>query len=303
MKQQKNEYSQYLSALASVIEDAAVRGKRCISYAKNEIRSDIRAVRERDPAAKSDIEVALLYSGFHAVIAHRAAHALHKKGHTLTARAISQGAKLLTGIEIHPGATIGRNFFIDHGAGVVIGETAEIGDNCTLYQGVTLGGTGKDTGKRHPTLGNNVMVGCGAKVLGPFKIGDNSKIAANAVVLKEIPPDSTAVGIPAKVVRTGGKKIVDELDQVTMPDPVALEINALKERIAQLEAAISKAETLDRTDEPQALTDDDIDTLAELVASDTEIKTTDNAPAVTLTEADIEIDLDDPVIREIFDND
>lgn len=305
MKQQKNDYSKYVNALASVIEDATARGKRCINYAKNEIMSDIRAVRERDPAARSDIEVALLYSGFHAVIAHRAAHALHKKGYTLTARAISQGAKMITGIEIHPGATIGRNFFIDHGAGVVIGETAEIGDNCTLYQGVTLGGTGKDTGKRHPTLGNNVMVGCGAKVLGPFKIGDNSKIAANAVVLKEIPPDSTAVGIPAKVVRTGGKKIVDELDQVTMPDPVALEINALKDRIAQLEAAMAKkqTETLSKTAAPETLTDEDIDTLADLISEDTEVPSTEEPLSNALSEQDIEIDLDDPVIREIFDQD
>ncbi len=276
MKQKKSELSQYLDAVVSMIDDAAVRTKRCIKYAKTEITSDIKAVRERDPAARSDLEVALLYSGFHAVIAHRAAHALHKKGHTLTARAISQGAKLITGIEIHPGATIGKNFFIDHGAGVVIGETAEIGDNCTLYQGVTLGGTGKDTGKRHPTLGNNVMVGCGAKVLGPFKIGDNSKIAANAVVLKEVPSDSTAVGIPAKVVRTGGKKIVDELDQVTMPDPVANELNALKERIAQLESQIN------------------------IQPKGTE---SDSAESDTISVDGVDIDLSDPIIRELFDRD
>ena len=298
MKKQSDNYTQYIDALASVIEDAAARGKRCLHKATKEIKNDIKAVRERDPAARSDLEVALLYSGFHAVIAHRAAHALHKKGYTLTARTISQAAKLITGIEIHPGATIGRNFVIDHGAGVVIGETAEIGDNCTLYQGVTLGGTGKDTGKRHPTLGNNVMVGCGAKVLGPFKIGDNSKIAANAVVLKEIPPNSTAVGIPAKVVRTGGKKIVDELDQVTMPDPVAIELNALKARIDELEATLYKKqdEVLDRAETADGLTDDEIDIISELAdAGD------DFSPLIS--EDEIEIDLDDPVLREIFDKD
>ena len=275
MKHKKITIEDYLGELSCMIGEAATRGKRCIKYAKNEIKADIRAFRERDPAAKSDLEVALLYSGFHAVIAHRAAHALHKKGHTLTARAISQGAKLITGIEIHPGATIGKNFVIDHGSGVVIGETAEIGDNCTIYQGVTLGGTGKDTGKRHPTLGNNVMVGCGAKVLGPFKIGDNSKIAANAVVLKEVPSDSTAVGIPAKVVRTGGQKIADELDHVSIPDPVSIELNALKARIAELE------KKLGATDETPA-PDTDAD---------------------TVTVDGIDVDLDDPVIREIFDND
>ena len=143
---------------------------------------------------------------------------------------VSQTARFLTGIEIHPGATIGRGLFIDHGSGVVIGETAEIGDNCTLYQGVTLGGTGKDTGKRHPTLGNNVLVGAGAKVLGPFKISDNSKIAANAVVLEEVPENSTAVGIPARVVRRHGRR-VDDLDQVHIPDPVAQELSRIEKKL------------------------------------------------------------------------
>ena len=282
MKHTKNTITEYLGALSCMIDDAATRGKRCYKAAKAEIKSEIKAFRDRDPAARSNLEVALLYSGFHAVIAHRAAHVLHKKGHKFSARAISQGAKMLTGVEIHPGATIGKNFVIDHGTGVVIGETAEIGDNCTLYQGVTLGGTGKDSGKRHPTLGNNVMVGCGAKVLGPFKIGDNSKIAANAVVLKEVPPDSTAVGIPAKVVRKGGKRIVDELDQVTMPDPVALELNALKARIAQLEEILEAAAEA---------------TVANAPAEQA------NAESDTITVDGIEVDLDDPVIREIFDND
>ena len=183
------------------------------------IKEELASIKERDPAATSGLEVALLYSGFHAVLAYRVAQILHTHGHVLGARVISQGAKFLTGIEIHPGAKIGKGLFIDHGSGVVIGETAEIGDNCTLYQGVTLGGTGKDVGKRHPTLGNNVMIGAGAKVLGPFRIGDNSKIAANAVVLSEVPPDSTAVGIPAKVVKRNDRRV--DLDQVHIPDPVS----------------------------------------------------------------------------------
>ena len=205
----------------------------------SDIKYDVAAIRDRDPAATSDLEVMLLYSGFHAVTLHRAAHALHKKGHKLSARAISQGAKFLTGIEIHPGATIGKGLVIDHGSGVVIGETAEIGDNCTLYQGVTIGGTGKDTGKRHPTLGDNVMVGSGAKVLGPFKVGDGAKIASNAVVLEEVPNGATAVGVPARVVRINGKR-VDEFDQVHIPDPVAQEICRVERRIYELEKRINE---------------------------------------------------------------
>lgn len=204
------------------------------------VKDDVAAVRDRDPAAKSDAEVLLLYSGVHALIAHRIAHGLYKKEHFLSARAISQLAKMVTGIEIHPGAKIGKGFVIDHGSGVVIGETAEIGDNCTVYQGVTLGGTGKDVGKRHPTLGNNVMVGAGAKVLGPFYIGDNTKIAANAVVLKEIPDNCTAVGIPAKVVRRAGVKVGEELDQIHIPDPVAQEIRRLEDRINALESELEE---------------------------------------------------------------
>ena len=158
-----------------------------VAAVREEIATDIAAVRSRDPAARSDLEILLLYSGVHAILAYRVAHKLYLSKHYFSARAISQWARHKTGIEIHPGATIGKGLFIDHGMGVVIGETTEIGDNCTLYQGVTLGGTGKDVGKRHPTLGNNVLVGAGAKVLGPFKISDNSKIAANAVVLEEVP--------------------------------------------------------------------------------------------------------------------
>ncbi len=203
----------------------------------DEIKTDIRVIRERDPAATGDLEVALLYSGFHALLAYRVSHKLYQNKKYFAARAVSQAARHLTGIEIHPGATIGKGLFIDHGSAVVIGETTVIGDNCTLYQGVTLGGTGKHTGKRHPTLGNNVMVGSGAKVLGPFKVGDNSKIAANAVVLKEIPENSTAVGIPAKVVKQNNVR-VNDLDQVNIPDPVAQEISRLNEKINELEAKI-----------------------------------------------------------------
>ncbi len=199
-----------------------------------EIADDIAAVRERDPAAKSDIEILLLYSGVHAILAYRVAHKLYLSEHYFAARAVSQWARHKTGIEIHPGATIGRRLFIDHGMGVVIGETTEIGDDCTLYQGVTLGGTGKDVGKRHPTLGNNVLVGAGAKVLGPFTIADNAKIAANAVVLKEVPENSTAVGIPARVVKQHGKKLAApsaDLDQVHIPDPVAQELARLERKL------------------------------------------------------------------------
>ena len=200
---------------------------------KSEIKDNIDSIRQRDPAAKSDIEVLLLYSGLHATLAYRVSHKLYVGGHTFSARAVSQAAKFLTGIEIHPGATIGKGLVIDHGTGVVIGEITEIGDNCTLYQGVTLGGTGKDVGKRHPTLGDNVLVGAGAKVLGPIMIESNSKIAANAVVLKDIPENSTAVGIPARIVRQGGRR-VDDLDQVHIPDPVSQEIQRLEQKISDL---------------------------------------------------------------------
>jgi len=211
-----------------------------INNIKDKINEEVNFVRERDPAAKSTVEILLTYSGLHAVLLHRVAHRLHQNKCYVTARVISQLGKFLTGIEIHPGATIGKGLFIDHGTGVVIGETAEIGDNCILYQGVTLGGTGKGKGKRHPTLGNNVMVGCGAKVLGPFKIGDNVKIAANAVVLNEIPDNCTAVGAPARVVRRDGKKVVQDLDQVHIPDPVAQELCRQQVRIDQLEKEINE---------------------------------------------------------------
>ena len=214
--------------------ETLVKAKKGFDKVTQTVRYDLDAIRDRDPAAKSDLEVLLLYPGMHALLAHRVAHYLHKKDFYFSARTISQVSRFFTGIEIHPGATIGKGLVIDHGMGVVIGETAEIGDNCTLYQGVTLGGTGKDVGKRHPTLGNNVLVGAGAKVLGPFKIGDNSKIAANAVVLDEIPDNCTAVGIPAKLVRREGVR-VEDLDQVHIPDPVAQKIKSLEEKLTELE--------------------------------------------------------------------
>ena len=199
------------------------------------IRADIKAIREHDPAARSSAEVFFLYSGFHAILYHRLSNFLFRHKRFFLARWVSQHARRRTGIEIHPAAKIGRGVFIDHGMGVVIGETAEVGDNCVIYQGVTLGGTGKDRGKRHPTLGNNVMVGAGAKILGPFRVGDNAKIAANAVVLEEIPPDSTAVGVPAKIVRREGHRVEQNLDQVHMPDPVALQLCRMEMRIDRLE--------------------------------------------------------------------
>lgn len=201
------------------------------------LKEEIAVVKEKDPAARSWFEILLTYSGLHAIIYYRISHFFYKHKLFTIARIISQHARHRTGIEIHPGAKIGKGFFIDHGMGVVIGETAEIGDNCLLYQGVTLGGTGKDKGKRHPTLGNNIMVGSGAKVLGPINVGDNCKIAANAVVLKDVPPNSTAVGVPAKVVRQNGMKVKNtccyQLDQIHIPDPV-------QQKITQLEAEIER---------------------------------------------------------------
>lgn len=197
------------------------------------LKEDIAAVKERDPAATSTLQILFLYPGLKAIRMHRRANWLWRHNRKFWARYVSQRAVRKTGIEIHPAATIGRRFFIDHGTGVVIGETAEIGDDVTLYQGVTLGGTGKDTGKRHPTIGNGVMIGAGAKVLGPFKVGDNSNIAAGAVVLEEIPSDCTAVGVPARVVKRNGCR-VDNLDQVHMPDPVSQELCRMRVQMERL---------------------------------------------------------------------
>ena len=206
------------------------------------IAYDVNAVLERDPAARSKAEVFLLYPGIQAVMWHRLAHFFYKKNMKLIARWISQCTRFWTGIEIHPGATIGRGLFIDHGMGVIIGETTVIGDDCTIYQGVTLGGTGKEKGKRHPTLGNNVMVGSGAKVLGPFTVGDNSKIAAGAVVLSEVPPNSTCVGVPARIVKREGIRVDADLDQITIPDPVSSQICTLSVHMAALEKKIAELE-------------------------------------------------------------
>ena len=202
------------------------------------IRADVTSVMERDPAAKSRLEVLLCYPSVKAMAYHRLAHRLYDAGHTTLARLISQHSRHRTGIEIHPGARIGKGIFIDHGDGVVIGETAVIGDNVTLYQGVTLGGTGKDVGKRHPTIGSHVTIGAGAKVLGPFAVGDGSKIGAGAVVLREVPPGSTVVGNPGRVVRREGKSVGVDLDHVHLPDPVKAHIDALERRVGELETQL-----------------------------------------------------------------
>ena len=201
-----------------------------------ELLETVNAYLARDPAAKNPIEVLLLYPGVKAVCYHRGAHWCYEHKLMFLARMISQMGRHRTGIEIHPGAKIGKRLVIDHGMGIVIGETAEIGDDCLIYHGVTLGGTGKDSGKRHPTIGNNVLIGTGAKVLGPFKVGDNSRIAANSVVLSEIPPDSTAVGIPARVVKRRAQKVdfATEVDQVSISDPVAEELAAIRRALCDI---------------------------------------------------------------------
>lgn len=205
-----------------------------------QLLDDARSIAQRDPAAKSTLEVVLLYPGFHVLVFHRLAHWFYKKKLFFIARLISQFARFVTGTEIHPGAVIGRGLFIDHGMGVVIGETAEIGNNCTIYHGVTLGGTGKDRGKRHPTIGNNVLISTGAKILGPFKVGDNSRIGANAVVLREVEANTTVVGVPGRAVKKGDVRIAPsvELDQIHVPDPVAQELCRLLIRVEHLEAKL-----------------------------------------------------------------
>lgn len=205
------------------------------------------AYQARDPAARSKLEIFLLYPGVHATLYHQAAHFCYCHKMKFLARTISQWSRFWTGIEIHPGAKIGRRLVIDHGMGIVIGETAEVGDDCLIYHGVTLGGTGKDQGKRHPTIGNNVLLSTGSKVLGPFKVGDGARIAANAVVLKEIPENATAVGVPARVVRIAGEKanFVGNVDQVNVTDPVQKELEAINARLTWLE------NYLDRTHQPE----------------------------------------------------
>ena len=208
------------------------------------LKETIRAYQDRDPAARSAIEVYLLYPGVKATLRHRMAHWCWLHGMKFLGRAISQRTRKKTGIEIHPGATLGRRLVIDHGMGIVIGETAEVGDDVLMYQGVTLGGTGKDRGKRHPTIGNNVLIGSGAKVLGPFKVGDNSRIASNAVVLSEVPPDSTAVGVPARIVKLSGEKIdfVGMVDQISISDPVAQELLAMWQQLGEMAERLTNDE-------------------------------------------------------------
>ncbi len=215
------------------------------------LKEDLDAVMDRDPAARSRWEVFFLYSGFKAVRSHRKANWCYRHNLKFLARWISQRSRKKTGIEIHPAAQIGKGLFIDHGMGVVIGETTQIGDNCTLYQGVTLGGTGKDQGKRHPTLGNNVLVGAGAKVLGPFTVGDNARVAAGAVVLSAVPEDATAVGVPARVVKIGNQRVAhpsQQLDQIHVADPVSMELCRLR---GELERLQRRVETLEAPQEEQ----------------------------------------------------
>jgi len=206
------------------------------------LKADYKAVFEKDPAARNFLEVILCYPGFHAILLHRVAHFLWKLKIPVIPRLISHVNRFLTGIEIHPGAKIGKGFFIDHGMGVVIGETTEIGDNVLIYQGVTLGGTGKEKGKRHPTIGNNVVIGAGVKVLGPITIGDNVRIGAGSVVLKSVPPNCTVVGVPGKIIIQDGKKINNILDHGNLPDPQAQIIEELNLRITYLESKIEELE-------------------------------------------------------------
>lgn len=206
-----------------------------------DISEDIKAIVVKDPAARNALEVLLCYPGIWALIYHKPAHWLYNHNFKLIARMISQTSRFLTGIEIHPGAVIGKRCMIDHGMAVVIGETTEIGDDVTIYQAVTLGGTGKDTGKRHPTIGDNVVISTGAKVLGPFKVGSNSKIGAGSVVLEEIPENCTVVGIPGKIVKRGNQK-AEDMNQIDLPDPVAVELECLRRRIVSLENKLNGSE-------------------------------------------------------------
>jgi len=201
----------------------------------NRIRQDLRAVFDRDPAARSTLEVVFTYAGFHALLAYRLSHWLSVHRVPFVPRVISQLARWLTGIEIHPAATIGKGFFIDHGMGVVIGETSEIGDYVTLFQGVTLGGTGKERGKRHPTLGNHVVVGAGAKILGGIRIGDNVKVGANSVVLKSVPPNSTVIGVPARIIKSEGERVPDAtMDHTNIRDPIVDRFESLERELIEL---------------------------------------------------------------------
>lgn len=222
--------------------DSLKKGMVMIMGIVKKIKTEIKVIRERDPAIHSNMEV-FLYPSFKVMLHYRLAHKLYRKGHYFWARYLSQRGARKTGIEIHPGAVIGEGFFIDHGNGVIIGETAQIGNNVTLYQGVTLGGTGKEQGKRHPTIGDNVMISAGAKVLGSFTVGAGSKIGAGSVVLKEVPPNSTVVGVPGRVVRRDNQALPrEDMDQVHLPDPVSEDILYLKKENSQLAERLARLE-------------------------------------------------------------
>jgi len=232
------------------------KAKHVVSRAVEEISDDVRAAKERDPAATSSFEILTSYSGLHALWLHRLAHALFRRDVPLLPRWISQFNRFMTGIEIHPGATIGKGLFIDHGAGVVIGETTEIGDNVTLYQGVTLGGTGKETGKRHPTVGDNVVVGAGAKVLGSVRVGSDAKIGAGSVVVQDVPRDSTVVGNPGRPVLLQGQRVgIPDIDYRHLPDPVAEAIKCLVTRIVEMEQELDEIHPERRSKHREAVTE------------------------------------------------
>lgn len=205
----------------------------------NKLKEDLDTIKKKDPAARSKLEIVLFYPGFHAVVVHRLSHFLWRKRWYLLARFISQFARFLTGIEIHPGAKLGRRIFIDHGMGVVVGETAEIGDDVLIYHGVTLGGTRLDKGKRHPTIGNNVVLGTGAKILGPFRVGDRSMIGANSVVISEVPDDSTVIGVPGHILSVGGA-MVDDLNHSDIPDPIANAIECITDKVIDIEKEVRR---------------------------------------------------------------
>jgi serine O-acetyltransferase len=226
------------------------------------LKSDIQTVIDNDPAARNKFEVVFTYSGLHAIWAHRVAHSFYKNRWYTVARIISQVSRFFTGIEIHPGATIGDGLFIDHGMGVVIGETCEIGNNVVIYQGVTLGGTGKERGKRHPTIGNNVVIGSGSKVLGSFEVGDNVNIGSNSVVLREVPPNSTVVGNPGRIVKRNGERVGDRLDHTKLPDPVIEMLREMQKEIHNLKAELKSLQPGQQKEEQEELLEREEQTMA-----------------------------------------
>jgi serine O-acetyltransferase len=226
------------------------------------LKSDIQTVIDNDPAARNKFEVVFTYSGLHAIWAHRIAHSFYKNRWYTVARIISQVSRFFTGIEIHPGATIGDGLFIDHGMGVVIGETCEIGNNVVIYQGVTLGGTGKERGKRHPTIGNNVVIGSGSKVLGSFEVGDNVNIGSNSVVLREVPPNSTVVGNPGRIVKRNGERVGDRLDHTKLPDPVIEMLREMQKEIHNLKAELKSLQPGQQKEEQEELLEREEQTMA-----------------------------------------